>query len=583
MNKTVTVNIGGMVFHIEEHAYEKLKKYLEAIKGYFTTSDGRDEIIQDIESRIAEMFTERVGTSRQVVVEDDVEHVINTMGKPEQVAGENAEEKIAETYSSTALGTGRSYRKLFRDPDDKVIGGVCSGIAHYLGCDPVWIRLAFAIALFVFGSGFLLYLLLLIIIPKAQTTAEKLEMKGQPVNIDSIKRTVQEEYDDLKSRYTSEGFRNATRRSGSAVSRFFEMLGQIIVGAFKLFFKIIAFILMIALMAILIALFISALGIAGVVHVGTVPMHMTHMFLSTDQQWLVIITAILFLGVPILTLLYKIIRFFTKTKTENRFLNMSAGILWGIGWIMLFISIAVISKDYKVREVRRTEIPIVQPTSSTMYLELLNMNSYREENYYDHDWDVDIDGDFTFSNLDDTIRIGRVKLDVVRAEGDKYELVKIVSARGNNRKVAQENTRDISYEIVQTDSVLKIDKDFLLPEKSKFRDQKIQLILKVPVGKSIHLGTETDRIFYDLKNTTNTYDGDMVGYTWTMTDRGLECIGCNLPDENERSKNEHVRIHVNGKDVSVDADNDTINWDNKDVKIHIDGDGVVIDAKEKKK
>ena len=143
MNKTVTVNIGGMVFHIEEQAYDQLRKYLEAIRGYFTTSDGRDEIIQDIESRIAEMFSERIGTSRQVVTSADVEYMINTMGKPEQVAGADEEKDQTDhrTWNSTES---RGYRKLYRDPDDKVIGGVCSGLSHYVGMDPIWLRLIFA-------------------------------------------------------------------------------------------------------------------------------------------------------------------------------------------------------------------------------------------------------------------------------------------------------------------------------------------------------------------------------------------------------------------------------------------------------
>ena len=131
MNKTVTVNIGGMVFHIEEQAYDQLKKYLEAIRGYFTSSDGRDEIIQDIESRVAEMFTERIGSNRQVVIASDVEHVINTMGRPEQVAG--ADEENADSNSSSGIGgatsESRGYRRLYRDPDDKVIGGVISSSA----------------------------------------------------------------------------------------------------------------------------------------------------------------------------------------------------------------------------------------------------------------------------------------------------------------------------------------------------------------------------------------------------------------------------------------------------------------------
>ena len=152
MNKTVTVNIGGMVFHIEELAYEKMKKYLEAIRGYFTSSDGRDEIIQDIESRMAEMFTERIGTSRQVVTEEDVDIVINTMGKPEQVAGEDDETNQQSSKRTGSQTSGeRAYRRLYRDPDDKVIAGVCSGFSNYVGIDPLWIRLAFAVAFFVFG------------------------------------------------------------------------------------------------------------------------------------------------------------------------------------------------------------------------------------------------------------------------------------------------------------------------------------------------------------------------------------------------------------------------------------------------
>ena len=194
MNKTVTVNIGGMVFHIEELAYEKMKKYLDAIRGYFTSSDGRDEIIQDIESRMAEMFNERIGTVRQVVTEEDVDFVINTMGKPEQVAGEDDENNEQKgTSSRSRYFTGeKPYRRLFRDPDDKVISGVCSGFSHYVGIDPIWIRLAFAVAFFVFGSGLLLYILLIVIIPKAQTPTDKLEMRGEPVNINNIKRTIED-------------------------------------------------------------------------------------------------------------------------------------------------------------------------------------------------------------------------------------------------------------------------------------------------------------------------------------------------------------------------------------------------------
>ena len=290
MNKTVTVNIGGMVFHIEEQAYEQLRKYLEAIRGYFTTSDGRDEIIQDIESRIAEMFSERIGTSRQVLLPSDVDHIINVMGKPEQVAGADDENSNANAGAGQAnagsqtnwtSAEARGYRRLYRDPDDKVVGGVCSGISHYVGIDPIWIRLIFAGAFFFWGSGFLFYLILLIIIPKAKTTAEKLEMKGQPVNIDNIKRTIEDEVEDIKSRIS--GKPSAGRSGRGAVSNFFDAIGAIIVAAIKFFVGFIGVILSIVLFAVLFSLFVALLAMAGVIGDATLPVFLTESFLSPFQ------------------------------------------------------------------------------------------------------------------------------------------------------------------------------------------------------------------------------------------------------------------------------------------------------------
>src|SRR5688572_8253119 len=160
MNKTLSVNIGGVVFHIEEQAYDRLNKYLEAIKKHFTTSDGRDEIIQDIEGRIAEMLQERINVGKQVILDADVDHVINIMGRPEQFSDTPEEAETMTAAAEMSSRERRSYRKLYRDPDDRWISGVCSGFAHYVGIDPIWLRLAFLISIFVFGTGILIYIIL---------------------------------------------------------------------------------------------------------------------------------------------------------------------------------------------------------------------------------------------------------------------------------------------------------------------------------------------------------------------------------------------------------------------------------------
>ena len=176
MNKTLTINISGIVFNIEEDAYENLKNYLAQIKRHFQNEEGCDEIVADIESRLAELLKSKTGASKQVLLNSDVEEAINVMGKPEDFGGEGQAEEKTNTKTAYTGSTGR--RRVFRDPDNKVLGGVCSGIANYFDTDPLWIRLALVVMFFGFGSGFLLYIILWVIIPEAKTTAEKLEMRS---------------------------------------------------------------------------------------------------------------------------------------------------------------------------------------------------------------------------------------------------------------------------------------------------------------------------------------------------------------------------------------------------------------------
>src|SRR5687768_5242916 len=146
MNKTVTVNLGGTVFHIDDNAYESLIKYLNTIKSHFNADQSRDEIMQDIESRIGEMFRDRMKDGREVITLNDVNEVTTIMGKPEEF-GVDEEKSAAAAEAATSVPVGRLKKRFFRDPDEKFVGGVCSGIAAYFNIDPVWVRLIFAGAL----------------------------------------------------------------------------------------------------------------------------------------------------------------------------------------------------------------------------------------------------------------------------------------------------------------------------------------------------------------------------------------------------------------------------------------------------
>ena len=140
MNKTVNINLANTLFHIDDDAYNKLRRYLESIKRSFAGTAGSDEIIADIEARVAELFLEKMENERQVITHKEVDAVIAVMGQPEDYM---VDEDIFEDQPRRKETTTRRTKKLYRDIDQKYIGGVSAGLEHYLGIDALWIRLIF--------------------------------------------------------------------------------------------------------------------------------------------------------------------------------------------------------------------------------------------------------------------------------------------------------------------------------------------------------------------------------------------------------------------------------------------------------
>ncbi|MFW5835664.1 MAG: PspC domain-containing protein [bacterium] len=203
MKKTVTVNLGSTVFSIDEDGYALLKDYLERIENHFSDDEERKEIMSDIEARMAELFSGGNTTPVKPVTLEDVKKVIAIMGDPEDIA-DMAEESDREgeysekrEYDGSAY-SGKTRRRIYRDIDNRMLGGVCSGMAAYWSVDVIWIRIIFVVLALLFFSGFLVYLLLWIVIPPARTVAQKLEMRGEPVTISSIRKAVKEEFNNVR-------------------------------------------------------------------------------------------------------------------------------------------------------------------------------------------------------------------------------------------------------------------------------------------------------------------------------------------------------------------------------------------------
>lgn len=193
MKKTMNINIKGIIFHVDEDAYTKLNNYLQEINMHFRNKKGQEEIINDIENRIVELFQEKLSDKKQVIVIADVDEVIMIMGHPADF-----DEDSEETQS--AYLTHKGKKRLFRNIDNRMLGGVCSGLGAYFNIDATLVRIIFLLALFLAGGSILVYAVLWIVIPPARTVSEKLEMQGDPVTISNMEKAFKEEMSEIKDK-----------------------------------------------------------------------------------------------------------------------------------------------------------------------------------------------------------------------------------------------------------------------------------------------------------------------------------------------------------------------------------------------
>jgi phage shock protein PspC (stress-responsive transcriptional regulator) len=191
MKITLSVNLGGYSFNIDEDAYEELKRYLKNLEFHFAGEESSSEILSDIEARMAELFRAKMTGYKQVITIQDVKEAIQVMGTPEDIA-DNEGKSTRDKFSSPG------YHRMYRDPDHRIIGGVCAGMAAYWDMEPIILRLIFAALIFAGGIGAVVYLILYIVLPEAKTTAQKIEMKGEPVNIHNIKESVKKEFENVR-------------------------------------------------------------------------------------------------------------------------------------------------------------------------------------------------------------------------------------------------------------------------------------------------------------------------------------------------------------------------------------------------
>ncbi len=497
MKKTVTANISGMVFHIDEDAYERLGRYLKNVQNHFQPEEGSDEILSDIEGRIAEMFQEKISPHKKVITIDDVREAINQLGEPEQMAEPEEPQKNRKSKHKQQTGTGQ--RRLYRDPDDKYIAGVSGGLGAFFNLDPTWIRVAFVVTTFIYGFGPLLYLILWIVVPKARTTAEKLEMRGEKVNISNIEKSIREELEDLKenikefSGEAKETFKKKEKTSEKKESKTSNKSG------FIAFLGKGAGIVLVFFALLMLAAFISSLfWIPFSIHLShglvqlSVPEILT-LFLSSPLMEKLALTAfLLILGIPILWIIMLAIKLLFDIKKGMRYPGLITFILWLGGIVMLMIVAIAGARNFAGYYSHTEEHTIDTNDWQQLHLTFDQENLPGNFNYSDFNkvakWKM-----HWYSHESDAT--GVPNLHITTSNDSQAKLLITRKSRGINSSQARMLAGEIEYAFEQIDSLLILDPLFFYPKQNGWRNQDVSLRLSLPQGNRVVLGTDFQKTF----------------------------------------------------------------------------------------
>ncbi len=524
MNQTVTVNISGIVFHIEVDAYENLKKYLNKIRGYFKNSEESEEIMTDIEARIAELFNEKITSENQVVNTKDVDEVINVMGKPEQYVDEDEEPQEApkQDNSSSNNRTYTTAKKLFRDSDDRMIGGVSAGIGAYFGVETIWTRLFFVLSTLIWGFGPLVYLILWIVIPEAKTASDKIQMKGDPVNIDNISKTFKDEADKVSDQLKSNG-QQYGKKAESVVGAFFNFIGQILRGIFKVLGKIFGVIFLLVgtfWLVGMLGMLIGSETVFSITSDGVFSIASNEffnlIFISENQFHMAVVGAILVIGIPVIMLIYAGVKLLFQVKTHTG-IGIGMFVVWVIGVFMCAMVGIRMGTELSNYDVSTTE-EVISNNANEFYI-----SASEDEN----PGEGILEGKYSTISLDeDSIYMNDIRLYIYKSKSDSMEIKLIKDANGKSRKDAANNAKMTTFNYSVADSSIRLSNYLSFPKENKIRGQEVKVKLYLPIGKSIYLDKSLRHIIHNVSNVTDTWDREMLGKKWVMLKEGLTCLDC---------------------------------------------------------
>ncbi|CAM4193960.1 PspC domain-containing protein [Flavobacterium weaverense] len=573
MNKTVNINLGGMFFHIDEDAFQKLTRYFDAIKRSISNSSGHDEIIKDIEMRVSELLFEKQKSDKHVIGLKDVDEVIAVMGQPEDYIIED-EATAGPTYNNT---TSRSTKKLYRDKEKGMIGGVASGLGYYFGIDAVWIRIVLILLVFAgFGTGILAYIILWIVTPEAITTTEKLEMTGEPVTISNIEKKVREEFENVSDKLKNVDYDKYGNQIRSGADKLGNSFGDFITTVFKIFAKFLGIILILAGLAMIIVFLVGALTL-GSTNFSNFPFHQ---FIEsgnfTDYPiWvfgLLLFTAVAIPNFFLMLLGFKLVS--PSLKSVGNVAKYTLLALWIIS-IALLISIGVKQASaFAVdgRVVKKENINL--QATDTLFIKFKH-SDYFAKNIRDRN-NFMITQDSTGT---DVIYSNQVSLRIERTD-EKVAYIQIEKeAKGKSLSEAKNRAGQIKYSYSIEGSHLTLDNFLLTDLKNKYRDQEIEITLYLPKGTLL----KPDASMTSYDRTDGDYflwNSDSTTEIYRVEDNKIKCINCSdkQTDEYEiTTDNDSTQTSITINENGVTVKGDTVKNSTKKFKgLTINKDGIII-------
>ena len=560
MNKTVTINLGGIVFHIDEDAYQKLSRYFDAIKRSLNNSSGQEEIIKDIEMRISELLSEKLISDKHVIGLKEIDEVIAVMGQPEDYIIED------DSKGEPAYQAYKKSKKLYRDKDKGMIGGVAAGLSHYLGIDVVWIRVILLLFFFGFGTGILAYIILWIATPEAVTTSEKLEMTGEPVTISSIEKKVREEFDSVSEKFKNVDYDKYGNQIKTGAEKFGNSLSEIISTVFKVFAKFLGVILIITGVTVLFFLFV------GIFTLGTgywITFPWTEFVDAgnfTDYPiWVFGLLMFLGVGIP----------FFFLTLLGFRLLSPSMKSIGSIAkYTLLALWILAIAALISIGIQQASEVAYEGKTIKKETLNILPTDTLQIEFRYNENYTNDLDDTDNFRFVQDAsknevIYSNNIHFEIEKTD-EKAPYIQIERrARGKSFNEAKKRAEKIQFGYRLEGKKLLLDNYLLTAVSEKFRDQEVAIYLYLPEGmlfkvdKSAQQYDQSNNDFFNLH-----YSSD--DYLYKVNETQVKCLNC---PENE---NEYEDVETG---VTEDiTDNDTV----VTTTVKVNGEVVTINQSAKK-